>query len=161
MILVHDTPMHGPLLPAVSLPPNFRQLPSPGNYMVTATTADGCFTSSDTVVAAINPLPPMPSVTDDVVINVNDTNPTTIELCDPDTVFLTAGNLVAGNAFTWNGPGLGPNGVTDTTIMVTMSGFYTILVEDPGGCQNSTTVNVIIHEELPPFFAGSERDGQR
>jgi gliding motility-associated-like protein len=133
-------------------PNNTTTVNTSGIKTVSKISVDGCHSAIDTIYVEISPAPTKPTVTDNKGVNTNSSFPQIIEVCSPDTVILTAGNL-AGNTFQWTGPGIGT--VTDTTISVTQTGTYTVSVTDSNGCNNSTNVNVSVFAALAPFILSS------
>lgn len=123
--------------------------PNQGNYTVTITSADGCFTSTDTVYLHFNPVPNNPTVTDNYNININDSTPQLISICG-DSVILTGGNF-GGNPHQWIGTNVND---TSTTIVVDTSGYYSIMVTNQYGCSNLTTVQVIISDPFDSISPG-------
>lgn len=120
---------------------------------VTVASVDGCFSSSDSIFAKVNPLTPYPTITDSKGINVNQTNPIDIDLCDNDTVVLTAGGIGTSN-FLWTGDNLPSGGISNTNIIVDESGEYILTVVDSNGCEVSIDVYVTFYPPLPPFALG-------
>jgi len=119
---------------------------TPGQYSVTITSADGCFTSIDTVFLQFNPDPLTPTVTDDEGININDSTPLPVVVCG-DSVLLTAGNL-GNNNYSWTGP----NGTTTSNpIIADTSGYYTITSVNQFGCTSLTTVLVTLDDPFVPI----------
>ncbi len=100
---------------------------SSGTYSVMVTGANGC-TKSDSVVLTIVPSP--------VVDLGPDTN-----ICQGTSVCLTAGSGT-GNTYLWN------NGVTNSTLCITVPGPYNVVVTNSIGC--SETDSVIISQPAPP-----------
>jgi len=122
---------------------------SPGYYSVTMTTADGCFTSHDSIYVTIHPDPPIPTITDNHNININATNTTAIVLCKPDSiVILNAGNLDSVK-YQWQG---GP--LNDSTITVTHAENIRITVTDSFGCINFNQVQIVVDSLLTPIIPG-------
>ncbi|MCU0432656.1 MAG: gliding motility-associated C-terminal domain-containing protein [Bacteroidia bacterium] len=114
-----------------------------GTYSLTITSPDGCYTDSDNAHVIVTPAPPLPTITDGVSINVNDSITTPVVIC-ADSVLLSAGNL--GNyQYSWNTPS-GP--VSASSFYATQDGLYTITVTDTAGCESSTLVNVTLDEPL-------------
>ena len=118
-----------------------------GHYSVTITSADGCFTSSDTIYVKILPPPAVPTITDNHGFNTNATTTVPIVLCVPNSALLTGGNY-GNNQVSWTGPTGGSN---TSTFTATQSGNYTFTVTDTNGCKRSNTV----HVELDSAFAHS------
>ena len=119
------------------------QVYNTGTYSVTITSPDGCYTDNDDAHVIVTPAPPLPTITDGVSINVNDSITTPVTLC-ADSLFLSAGNL--GNyQYGWTTPA-GP--VTSTSFYATQSGMYIITVTDTAGCASSTSIDVILDEPL-------------
>lgn len=73
-----------------------------------------------------------------------------IEICDGDTVVLSASNTFL--SYTW-----APNGEVSSSIDVTESGSYTVTVEDPNnGCEaTSDAVQVIVNSTVAPTIVPS------
>lgn len=121
-----------------------------GTWSVTQNTADGCFSSVDSVYADVYPNPPKPTITDDVVVNDSAIVAQEIEICGPDSVILTGGNIASGTSVLWMGPGLG-SGVADDSCTASQSGVFNFTVSDSNGCETSHSVLVEIFEPLPAF----------
>ncbi len=123
-----------------------------GKYIVTQTSADGCFVSKDTIYVIIHQPPPAPCISDNVVINTNSTNPQPIRLCDKS-VKLTGCNYGNDTAYYWTTPKL--KRIDSLTITVTLhsdSGYYCFNVADSFGCVNKTCVWVAIDSALPKII---------
>lgn len=104
-------------------------------YLVTSENAAGCV-DSDSITIVINPLP-------GPVISTN--GPT--EFCEGGSVTLTADFATSYN---WN------NGATTQAINTDTSGVFILTVTDAMGCQNSTSVEVMVNP-LPAVSAGPDR----
>lgn len=120
-----------------------------GTYTVTQTSADGCFVTTDDIYVTINSLPPVPPISDDVVLNNHAVNTQAIEVCYPDSVVLTGHTLGMDN-YQW----FGPNGAyppNDSVITVSAIGLNSMIfsVSDENGCFRSNSVQVNILPELP------------
>ncbi|TND08552.1 MAG: hypothetical protein FD123_2056 [Bacteroidetes bacterium] len=130
---------------------------APGMYAVTITSADGCITQQDTIILVFNPDPPLPTISDDELINVNDTITTPIILC-ADSVVLTGGNL--SNTYSWVGPN---GGDTSAVIIADTSGYYTIMTTNQFGCSSQTTVLVTLADPFdtlsPQMLLLEDTDG--
>ena len=121
-----------------------------GMYFVTETSSDGCFSSVDSVYAKVLPAPPGPLISDDKLVNINDSVTTEINLCPPDTVKITASGFDPALTHYWTGPGLG-TGVFDSVINVSATGTYVFTVVGANGCESFNQVLVNNHLVLPPF----------
>lgn len=134
-----------------------------GTYSVTQTSADGCFVTTDDIYVTINSLPPVPPISDNVVVNNHAVNTTAIEVCYPDSVILTGHTLGMDN-YQW----FGPNGAyppNDSVITVSAIGLNSMIfsVSDENGCFRSNSVQVNILPELPlldpQIFCYTDPDG--
>lgn len=134
-----------------------------GTYSVTQTSADGCYVTTDDIYVVISPLPTVPPISDDVVINNHAVNTQMIEICYPETVDLTGHTMGMPN-YQWFGP-TGPYPAQDSTITVSQVGQNNMIfsVNDGPGCFRSNTVQVIIYPPLdtldPHIFCYSDADG--
>lgn len=134
---------------------NFTYVSTTGWVKLTVTRADGCYSITDSVYVLINPAPPLPHISDDVIINTHAANTTPIILCKPDSAVLWT-HPANGYTYQW----LGPNGtVNDSITVANVSGVYTIKVTDSSGCDINNSVNVTIYDTLGAwnptlFFCG-------
>lgn len=119
-----------------------------GYKSVTVTTVGGCYSYTDSTYLAISPPPASPTITDDAGFNLNSVSPVKIELCDPDTVTVTAGNLGT-NAFFWSGGGLPPN-YTQPSFTATTSGTYFLTVYGIDSCELITNLEIDVVDSLMP-----------
>ena len=130
---------------------------STGWYSVTQTSADGCFVSTDSSYVIIEPLPPKPTISDNVVINNNAINPLSIHLCR-DSITLTAGNYLP-NSYHWN---YITNGIEYTpyykdshdslTLYAPDSGNYYFYITNSFGCVNYNNIVVSLDSALQPII---------
>lgn len=114
-----------------------------GYYTVTQTSADGCFVSEDSIYVHINPSPPKPLISDDIVVNVEALNPEDVYVCAPDSVQLTAtgfGNYEPN----WSGP----VAAQASTVWATQSGYYSFYYFDDNGCLAANTILVEVDEQF-------------
>jgi gliding motility-associated-like protein len=125
----------------------FTNITSSGYYSVSMTTADGCYTSEDTIHVTINPTPPMPTISDNVVINTNASSPIDIVIC-ADSVILTGGNFPPGSTIYWQGPAFYPNANPNATVTVDSSGAYVFIVVDSNGCSVANNIEVTLDHPL-------------
>jgi hypothetical protein len=122
-----------------------------GIYRVTQTSADGCFSSSDSIEVIVLPGPPVPSISDDKGVNTNAFITAPVNVCNPDTVTLQAGAFDNTNTYYWTGPGLPTTGLVDSVVTTTLSGMYTFTVIDASGCEVTNQVFVTFHETFGPY----------
>lgn len=112
-----------------------------GWYVVNVSSAAGCWDRYDSLYVTIDPLPPLPLVNDDVVVNTNAVQASTISVCEPQLPWLWATGLDPANTVSWSGP---PGSVANDSIQATVSGIYTVTVTTPFGCILTNRVQVII-----------------
>lgn len=121
---------------------NWIWVTTSGSYWYTATSADGCITSSDTIYIELNAFPPKPLISDSKGINTKSSSPSTITLCMPDTVTLTGYVVDTSNTHTWTGPGF--PGVTDTSITTSTQGWYYFRATNELGCVSTNQIYVSV-----------------
>jgi len=114
-----------------------------GYYNVNVTSADGCFSNTDTVYYVSWPLPPIPTISDSKGINTNAIATIEIPLCLPDSVVLNCTNAGT-NAITWQGFLPGQNPVT-----VSAGGNYLCTLTNQFGCERKNNVTVKTDSLLP------------
>lgn len=129
-----------------------------GYYSVTQTSADGCFTSTDSVYVHINPNPPKPLISDNIVVNQEALVPEPVQVCAPDSVLLTASGF--GNADPhWTGP----NQSSEATVWATQSGYYSFYYFNENGCIAGNTILVEVDETFdtiaPVMLCSTDQDG--
>ncbi len=127
----------------------FTTVSSSGFYSVEITTVDGCYTSEDTIYVEIHPNPPMPTISDNVVINTNASNPQDIVVC-ADSVLLTGGNYGSSSVY-WQGPAFYPLTNPNPSVWVDSSGTYVFIVTDSNGCSVANNVIVTLDHPLLPI----------
>ena len=117
-----------------------------GYYSCVMTTADGCYTSQDTVYVKINPIPVVqpPWITDNLGINVNQppaTHP--IIVCGAQTFTLTGSNIQGYN-YAWTGPGI--VSTNSTSCVVNQAGWYyfTLTTTNVFGCTATSSNSIFI-----------------
>lgn len=98
---------------------------SPGTYITTVTVAlPGLMPITTTTTVIVNPLP---------LINLG---PTVQQLCQGQTLTLNAGPQLNGSTYRWQ------DGSTNSSLVVTQSGIYTVTVTSPQGCSTQATTTV-------------------
>ncbi len=116
-----------------SLPNGATQVVSPlltTTYIVTATDTNACF-DRDTVTITVNPLP---------VVTVSGG-----EYCQGDSISMAA---TGGVDYEWSGPqSFTFNGENAYRLdaQTVYQGYYSVLVTDANGCENSDSTNIIVH----------------
>jgi len=122
-----------------------------GWYSVTQTSVDGCITSKDSIYVIIH-TPPVPTVSDNVIINTNATLPAAIRVCERS-VILTGGNYTGDSTWYWTTPE--KTRIDSAQITLTFnsdSGFYFFNVVNKYGCISQTAVWVVIDSALPKII---------
>lgn len=122
-----------------------------GNYSVIMTTADGCYTSYDTIRVIVHQPPPLPCVSDNVVVNTNSTNPQDIVVCG-DSVLLTGGCFGPGVTVAWYGNQFAPGNWPNSSVWIDSSGTYSFIVTDIYGCSNAVNLDITIDQPLAAIF---------
>ena len=116
-----------------------------GTYWLQVDRADGCYSSSDTVVVIVHDTPATPLVSDDVIVNTNTASPERIFVCYPDSVQLEMSGVdTVNNYYGWSENGFIAHPFLDTT--VASSGTYFAHHISPAGCKSSTPVLVYIDD---------------
>ena len=128
----------------------FLNASTSGYYSVVMTTADGCYTSEDTIYVDIHPSPPIPTISDNVVINTNAIVTQPIIVC-ADSVILTGGNYGNSSVY-WSGPAFYPLTNPNPTVVVDSSGTYVFIVTDANGCSTLNSVDVTLDHPLLPII---------
>ena len=123
-----------------------------GWYVVTVTSAAGCWESTDSLYVTIHPLPAKPLVSDDVIVNTAAISPANIQVCEPALPWLWVTDVQPGHSVTWSGSG---QVVNNDSIQVQASGYHTVAVTSPIGCVSTNQLLVTIHPsgELPQLEA--------
>ncbi len=132
---------------------------------ITATwiSSDGCYSGTATADVDVHPTPDEPLISDNVGINDQALVPMTVYLCPGEEVTLT-GTPGPGTTYHWTGPGITPPDDGNVgSITVDEEGWYSFIVENEFGCQESNFVEVEYHDvplELqdPSFEFGLESD---
>lgn len=122
-----------------------------GTYWVRVTSANGCWVWTDTIHAIIDQPPPIPLISDDVVLNTAASSAQPIELCDPESHWVWTPN--AGSSVHWTLPD--GTQVQNDSVRVDTSGVYTIVTVSSNGCTRQNNITVIDHPvvELPDILA--------
>lgn len=117
-----------------------------GYVNVTQTTIDGCFVSEDSIYVVIDPNPPKPLISDNLVVNSEALNPEELFLCAPDSVLLT-GSGYGSNTPNWTGP----ISSGSAEVWVTEEGVYTFSYIDQNGCLADNEIEVNIDSLFSPI----------
>jgi gliding motility-associated-like protein len=118
-----------------------------GDYSVVMTTADGCYTSEDTIHVEVHPPPATPCISDNVVVNTNSTNPTDLTICG-DSLLLIGGCFAPGTTIAWYGDQFAPGNWPNDSAWIDTSGTYSFIVTDIFGCSNAVNIDIIIDQPL-------------
>ncbi len=127
-----------------------------GTYWLRIDAANGCWSWIDTLVVIVNPMPPLPALSDDHQVNSASTQPAKIHLCDPETVNMWCANLDTSTTYFWTWyTGIGQQQdtlFTDTLASDTTHIYWFTMLTDQG-CKRVTQMEVIDHPftPLPPL----------
>ncbi len=123
-----------------------------GWYHVLVTSQAGCWDRDDSLYVLIHPLPAIPLVSDDVVVNMAAVQPLNISVCEPQQPWLWATGIDPGHSVQWGGP---PGVVQADSIQATITGLYGVTITTPQGCVRTNNVHVTIvpNGPLPPLDA--------
>lgn len=117
------------------------QVAAQGSYTVRVTDVNGCRSMvSDTTIVNVNPIPATPVITADGPVI----------FCDGDSVQLTS---TAGSEYLWS------DGETSSSVIVTLSGSYTVRVTDTNGCQSAASAATIVTVNPIPSTPTITADG--
>jgi len=100
-----------------------------GNYTVTTTDINGCSGTSPITIVTVYPLP---------IVTITPDGPT--DFCDGESVMLTSS---PGESYLWS------NGQTTQSILVTMSGSYSVTMTDINGCSGTSPNTIVTVYPLP------------
>lgn len=114
---------------------------SSGTYGVTITSLSGCWQWTDSIVVVIDPLPPLPLIHDDVVINAGVPAPTPIQLCHPQTQWAWATGLQPGDSSWWEPP-LGSAPEMGDSVQLDTAGVYLFHMVSEAGCTRTVPLMV-------------------
>lgn len=120
-----------------------------GWYSVKQTSFDGCSVSKDSIYVIIHLPPPVPCISDNVVINTNSTNPLPIRVCNGP-VTLTGCNFAGDSTWYWTTPTfVRKDSISIKVGLRSDSGYYCFNVVNRYGCTSQTCVWVAIDSALP------------
>ncbi|HKR04921.1 MAG TPA: T9SS type A sorting domain-containing protein [Bacteroidia bacterium] len=119
-----------------------------GYYSVSVTSYDGCFSNTDSVYFLMNPVPPIPLITDSKGINIDAMGTSPLFLCQPDSVLLTCTNVGVNNV-QWSGFPAGQN-----PVWVYSTGTYSVTFTNSYGCLESNFIEIFFDSVLsfPPVI---------
>ncbi|MBL7981517.1 MAG: gliding motility-associated C-terminal domain-containing protein [Flavobacteriales bacterium] len=117
-----------------------------GWYHVLVTSQAGCWQRYDSLYITVHPLPAIPLISDDVVVNTTSPAPLNISVCAPQQPWLWVTGMDPVNSVQWSGP---PGVVQGDSIHATLSGPYGVSVSTPQGCLQFNLLNVTILPNAP------------
>lgn len=125
-----------------------------GWYVVQVSWRNGCIVWTDSIHVTVDPVPPVPLISDDVVVNTAAEYPQMIVICEPDTALLWVANPVTWADYHWLC--VPDSSVTPgTSVVADTSGWYRITATTLEGCTNVNQVFVRIwpNDSLPQIDA--------
>ncbi len=117
-----------------SAPGNSATATLPGNYTLTATSQNGCTSSSQVVVFQDIKVPNVSAVGEELT-------------CQIAQIQLAGGSATAGAVFAWTGPGGFTSALQNP--MASTVGDYVLRVTGPNGCTAEATAKVTLNDQLP------------
>ncbi len=120
---------------------------SPGLIKVRLFSADGCYSTSDSLHVVIASHPPKPTISDNQGVNRNDSTTNPVTICG-DSVKLIGGNTGT-NTYSWTGPAW-HHGTTADSMYVDSSGLYIFSIKNAYGCISQAAVTVGLDKPLLP-----------
>lgn len=118
--------------------------------MISNNTSTNCSPnfSDSIVISAFGASPAIPTISDNLGININEINTNTIELCGNSNVVLFTADANQNSVSWYENNTLISN---DTFAMASNTGNYQLLVTDSNGCQALNELMVIFYDSLPDF----------
>ncbi len=116
-----------------------------GWYWCTMTSANGCWSVTDSVYVNMS-TPPDATVSDALGVNYASNYPQPLYLCDT-TAWLWCPTVQPGDVVTWSAAGLGT--VQNDSILATVDGLYTVVVTGTNGCSDEAQVYVAVTPSDP------------
>lgn len=136
----------------------YKIINSSGSYSVTMTSLDGCYLSVDTIEAIVHPMPLPPTISDDVIVNVQSPQfAQNVAVCAPDSVWLWGGNFNPTDSVAWY-IGTGPGGTlyaNNDSADVWVTNWYNFTVTNSFGCRNFNRVHVQFDNQQMPWIIKS------
>lgn len=123
------------------VPANYYNITTSGLFVSTSSRVDGCYSWTDSIYVVINPVPALPLISDELLINVLEDTTIDIHVC-ADSVLIWGNGHAYGN-YQWIG--YTPQ---DSSLMVTVSGAYTFSVTNAQGCTRINNVTVYLEDSL-------------
>ena len=132
--------------------------PADGVYFIDISSADGCYTWTDTVDVIIHPNPSPPLISDAWNINSYTINPENIDTCGNDTLYLWA---TPSDAITVDVSWDTGVEIDDSTIYANGSAVYVATATSAFGCTAMSSINVVLdtfalEETLDPHIMFSD-----
>lgn len=112
-----------------------------GTYFLTVTNVSTGCSASDQVIVSLDNAPPSSVATSEIIT------------CLDQVSTVTANSSLPGSSFLWTGPDVSPTNETDQTIMVDLTGVYTVTVTAPNGCTTTASTTVTQDADVPQGIA--------
>lgn len=128
------------------------EVQSTGWYSIQVNASNGCWSWHDSIYVIINPMPPDPLISDDVVVNTDDGTPAWITLCDPDSALIWCSNVDTSTTWFWvhtfNDFGE-PDTLYNDTLMADTSGYCSFHMITDAGCERISDLYVFDLAPIP------------
>ena len=118
---------------------------STGWYSVQVDASNGCWSWHDSLYVIVNPMPPDPLISDDVVVNTDNPGAWPIYLCDPDTALVWCSNVDYTTDWYWSqavNDTLPPDTIHSESFVADTSGYWWFTMTTDQGCSQSSYISV-------------------
>lgn len=125
-----------------------------GWYWVQVSWRNGCIVWTDSIHVIVDPVPPKPLISDDVVVNTAAYHPLDLVLCSPDTALIWVANPVPWADYVWTNTA--DSSITlGTSVQADTTGWYVVVATTVEGCSSVNHLHVQLwpSDSLPALDA--------
>ncbi len=111
---------------------------------------DACDTKTDSIYVTIYPIPPIPAISDNQLVNVDAIQTYIVQVCVPDSISIWASNYDPTDSIYWINPN---NVITHDSSLPNnhVDGLYLFVVTNSYGCTDTNAVLLEFDSLLPPI----------